>query len=79
MMTMQERHRENNILDKKKWCVHCITLYHNTGVTGRMMFALMHCLFLRAGLHNNATPDMIQCNTINIQYNYIDFLRVIFQ
>ena len=42
MMTRQERPRENNILDKKNVCVHCITLYHNTGVTGWMMFALMH-------------------------------------
>ena len=64
-MTMQERHRENNILDKKNVCVHCITLYHNNWMDDVCSDALT---FFRAGLHNNATPDIIQCNTINIQY-----------
>ena len=30
--TRRERHRENNIRDTKKVCVHCITLYHNNPV-----------------------------------------------
>ena len=63
-------------LIKKNVCVHCITLYHNTGVTGRMMFALMHWLFL--GLECTIMRRQIWYNVIQSTYNIYWFFKSYF-